>query len=138
MRPTPTGSPSNNGTTARVPTGTEPPQLIKQMEVNILEIARQFPQVSITVQAADLLALGSSIVADTMARYRAEIEAKERAEKEEKMLTAQEAGEMLGVCERTITRWRSVGYLKGVRVGGTTKYRRSDCRAILAQGKPVL
>lgn len=108
------------------------------MEVNILEIARQFPQVSITVQAADLLALGSSIVADTMARYRAEIEAKERAEKEEKMLTAQEAGEMLGVCERTITRWRSVGYLKGVRVGGTTKYRRSDCRAILAQGKPVL
>ena len=83
-----------------------------------MELAKQYPQVSITVQAADLLALGSSIVADTMARYRAEIEARERAEKEEKMLTAQEAGEMLGVCDRTLYRWRRAGYIEGVRVGG--------------------
>lgn len=106
------------------------------MEATILELAKQYPQVSITVQAADLLALGSSIVADTMARYRAEIEARERAEKEEKMLTAQEAGEMLGVCDRTLYRWRRAGYIEGVRVGGVIKYRRSDCRAILANGKP--
>ena len=106
------------------------------MEATILELAKQYPQVSITVQAADLLALGSSIVADTMARYRAEIEARERAEKEEKMLTAQEAGEMLGVCEKTLYRWRRAGYIEGVQVGGVIKYRRSACRAILANGKP--
>ena len=90
------------------------------MEANIMELAKQFPQVSITVQAADLLALGSSIVSDTMARYRAEIEARE----------------MLGVCDRTLYRWRRAGYIEGVRVGGAIKYRRSDCRAILAKGKP--
>ncbi len=106
------------------------------METNIIEIAKQYPQVSITVQAADLLALGSTIVTDTMAKYRAEIEARERAEKEEKMLTAQEAGELLGVCDRTLYRWRRAGYIEGVRVGGVIKYRRSDCRAILANGKP--
>ena len=106
------------------------------MDASILEIAKQYPQVSITVQAADLLALGASIVSDTMAKYRAEVEARERAEKEEKMLTAQEAGKMLGVCEKTLYRWRRVGYIEGVRVGGVVKYRRSDCRAILANGKP--
>ena len=106
------------------------------MEANILEIAKQYPQVSITVMATDLLAMGASIVADTMAKYRAEVEARERAEKEEKMLTPQEAGEMLGVCNRTLYRWRRAGYIEGVRVGGAIKYRRSDCRAILANGKP--
>ena len=106
------------------------------MEANILEIAKQYPHVSITVQAADLLALGASIVSDTMAKYRAEVEARERAEKEEKMLSAQEAGEMLGVCGRTLYRWRRAGYIEGIRVGGAIKYRRSDCRAILANGKP--
>lgn len=109
---------------------------LQPMEANILEIAKQYPQVSISVQAADLVALGSSIVADTIAKYRAEVEARERAEKEEKMLTAQEAGEMLGVCEKTLYRWRRAGYIEGVRVGGAIKYRRSDCRAILANGKP--
>ena len=110
---------------------------LQPMEANILEIAKQYPQVSISVQAADLLALGSSIVADTIAKYRAEVEARERAEREEKMLTAQEAGKMLGVCEKTLYRWRRAGYIEGVRVGGIIKYRRSDCRAILANGKPV-
>lgn len=118
------------------PGGVENNATTQAMETNILEIAKQYPQVSITVQAADLLALGSSIVADTMARYRAEIEARERAEKEEKMLTAQEAGDMLGVCEKTLYRWRRAGYIEGVRIGGVIKYRRSDCRAILANGKP--
>lgn len=106
------------------------------MEASILEIAKQYPQVSITVQAADLLAMGASIVSDTVAKYRAEVEARERAEREEKMLTAQEAGKMLGVCERTLYRWRRAGYIEGVRVGGVIKYRRSDCRVILANGKP--
>lgn len=101
-----------------------------------MEIAKQYPQVSITVQAADLLAMGASIVSDTVAKYRAEVEARERAEREEKMLTAQEAGKMLGVCERTLYRWRRAGYIEGVRVGGVIKYRRSDCRVILANGKP--
>ena len=101
-----------------------------------MELAKQYPQVSITVQAADLLAMGASIVSDTMAKYRAEVEARERAEKEEKMLTAQEAGKMLGVCERTLYRWRRAGYIEGVRIGGVIKYRRSACRAILG-GAPA-
>ena len=106
------------------------------METNILEIAKQYPQVSITVMATDLLTMGASIVADTMAKYRAEVEARERAEREEKMLTPQEACGMLGVSLKTLYRWRRAGYIEGVLVGGVIKYRRSDCREILANLKP--
>lgn len=94
---------------------------------NLLELAREFPAVSITVNAADLLALGSAIVADTMAQYRAEIE----AEKRETLLTATEAGQLLGVCEKTLARMRKRNAIEGVRVGGQIKYRRSDCLAII-------
>lgn len=104
------------------------------MKTDIFEIAKQYPQACFIIQSGDLLAMGKQIVTDTIAKYRAEVEARERAEREEKMLTAQEAGEMLGVCERTLYRWRRVGYIEGVRVGGAIKYRRSDCRAILASG----
>ena len=52
------------------------------MEAYILEIAKQCPHVCFTVQGGDLLAMGKSIVSDTIAKYRAEIEARARAEKE--------------------------------------------------------
>lgn len=100
-----------------------------------MEIAKKYPQMSITVQAADLLAFGKSIVSDAISEYRAELEAREREEKEEKMLSAQEAGKMLGVCDRTLSRWRRAGFIEGYRVGGAIKYRRSDCRAILSNGR---
>ena len=59
----------------------------------------------------------------------------EAADSQPAVTTAQEAGEMLGVCERTLYRWRRAGYIEGVRIGGVIKYRRSACRAILADGK---
>ena len=102
---------------------------MKQSE--ILELAAKHPQIIIQVTGADLLSFAETIVEKTLLIHRAELEARERAEKEEKMLTAQEAGEMLGVCERTLSRWRRAGYIEGVRVGGVIKYRRSDCRNIL-------
>lgn len=87
---------------------------------------------SLTVQASDLMAFGKAIVSETMAVYRSEMEEREKAVKEEKLLSAQEAGNILGVTPKTLFRWRKAGYIEGVRTGGIIQYRRSDCIAILA------
>ena len=99
----------------------------------LMELAQNYPQVSITVPAGDLLSFGTAIVSDTMARYRAELEAKIQAENEEKLLTAREVATLFNVCSKTITRWRKAGYLTPVIVGGILKYRRSDCRRIIEE-----
>lgn len=98
-----------------------------------MELAQQFPQVSITIPAADLFSFGAAIVSDTIARYKAELEARIQAEKEEKLLTAREVAALFNVCTRTVTRWRKTGYLAAVPVGGILKYRRSECCRILEE-----
>ena len=102
------------------------------MEPEIIELSKRFPQMSLMVQASDLIAFGKAIVSETMAVYQTEMAEREKADKEEKMLSAQEAGNILGVTPKTLFRWRKAGYIEGVCIGGSIKYRRSDCRAILA------
>ena len=86
---------------------------------------------SITIQAAALLAFGEKLIADTMAATRAEEAARIKAAEAGEMLTDQEACELLGVTSNTLWRWRKRGYLSGVQVGGRIKYRKSDCLRIL-------
>ena len=99
----------------------------------IAEIARDFPQVSITIQAADLLALLERLVADTMAAARADEAARIKAAEAEDLITDAEACRLFGVSKQTLWRWRAKGYIEGVAVGGRIKYRRADCRRILDQ-----
>lgn len=99
----------------------------------LLELAQQFPQVCITVKAEDLLSFGSAIVSDTMAKYRAELEAKIQAENEERLLTGKEVAALFGVCSRTVARWKKAGYLTPVPVGGILKYKKSECRRIIEE-----
>jgi hypothetical protein len=102
-------------------------------QAKLMELAQQFPQVSITVPAADLLSFGAAIVSDTMARYRTELEARIRAENEEKLLTAREVAALFNVCTKTVTRWKKAGYITPIPVGGIIKYRHSECRRIIEE-----
>ena len=113
------------------PGGIEKPTTMEQG--NLMELAQQFPNVCITVPAGDLLSFGAAIVSDTMARYKAELEARIKAESEEKLLTAREVAALFNVCPKTITRWKNAGYLTPVPVGGILKYRRSECRRIIEE-----
>ena len=115
----------------RSPGGNQTPAIMEQ--VKLMELAQQFPQVSVTIPAADLLSFGAAIVSDTMARYKAELEARIQAEKEEKLLTAREVAALFNVCTKTVARWKKAGYLTAVPVGGILKYRRSECRRILEE-----
>ena len=105
------------------------------METNLLDFARSCPTVSITVNAADLQAFGAALVSETMKQYRAAVEAEIKAKNEDRLLTVVEAAELLGVCAKTVYRMRKAGALEAVPVGGQLKYRRSDCLAILNNGR---
>lgn len=91
--------------------------------MTIEDIAKTFPDASFTIRASDLIAFGERLVTETMARAREE----DSMNKEDALITAEEAQELFGVTSTTLWRWRKCGYLEGVLVGGRIKYRRSEC-----------
>ena len=104
--------------------------------VNIAEMAARYPQMCITVTASDLAAFGSALIAEALDRQRADAERQALAAAEDRLLKADEAGQLLGVSPRTLARWRKRGYLDAVTLGGQVRFRQSDCRRILETGKP--
>ncbi len=103
------------------------------MDLDIINFARNFPQASVTVCAADLERFGVELLKKARNEYEAEITRQVIAERERGLLTAKEVAEYFGVSTKTVTRWRKAGYLEPVAVGGLFKYRRSDCRRILEE-----
>ena len=108
-------------------------QTLKIMDLEIMDLVRQFPQASVTVNAADLERFGVALLQKARNEYEAEALRKVIAEKEHALLTAKEVAEYFAVSTKTVTRWRKAGYLTPVPVGGIFKYRRSDCRRILEE-----
>lgn len=103
------------------------------MEVGILDLVRDYPQASVTVNAADLERFGVALLQRARAEYEAEIAEKVMAEQEHSLLTAKEVAAFFSVSTKTVTRWRKAGYLTPVAVGGIFKYRRTDCRRVLEE-----
>lgn len=98
----------------------------------IAELAREYPGVSITIQAADLVAFGERLVADTMAAARADEAARIKRAAAEDLISDTEACRIFKVSKQTLWRWRAKGYIEGVSVGGRIKYRKTECERILA------
>ena len=103
------------------------------MDAGILDLMRAYPQASITVNAADLERFGVDLLRRAREEYEAEITKKVIAEREEALLTAREGAKFFSVSTKTVTRWRQARYLVPVAVGGSYKYRKSDCRRILEE-----
>jgi DNA-binding transcriptional regulator YiaG len=103
------------------------------MDFSITELVRNYPQASVTVNAADLEQFGTALLKKARQEFETELIQKINAEKEHALLTAKEVAEYFSVSTRTVTRWRKAGYLTPVPVGGIFKYRRSDCRRVLQE-----
>lgn len=99
---------------------------------SIAEIARECPQVSITIQASALLEFGRQLVADTMAAARREEADRIKEAEADTLITDEDARALFGVNASTLWRWRKRGYIEGIPVGGRIKYRKADCQRILA------
>ena len=97
------------------------------------QLAREYPEVSITIKATDLVAFGEQLVADTMAKAREEEAARIKAAEEEELITDADACSLFGISKQTLWRWRKRGYITGVSVGGRIKYRKKECQRILSQ-----
>ena len=103
------------------------------MEHTIADLAREYPGVCITIQAADLVAFGERLIADSMKAARADEAARIAAADAEDLVSEAEACQLFGVSKQTLWRWRKRGYIEGVPVGGRIKYHKAECRRILAK-----
>ncbi|OAV72599.1 Helix-turn-helix domain protein [Bacteroidales bacterium Barb6] len=93
----------------------------------IIDLASQFPEISLTIKAADLIDMVNYCVSKT----RQELEQQITDANTETYPSKQQVMKILGVSEPTLSRWNKSGYLMRVTVGGTRRYRMSDIQRIL-------
>ena len=102
------------------------------MEVNIIELATQCPDITISIKASDLLAAGRTLKEEILEELRANQEDRPSAASEQ-LLSREETMEKFRISSATIWRWKKCGYLVPVKVGSMDRYRLSDINALLAQ-----
>ena len=102
------------------------------MEVNIIELAAQCPDITISIKASDLLAAGRTLKEEILEELRANQEDCPLPASEQ-LLSREETMEKFRISSATIWRWKKCGYLVPVKVGSMDRYRLSDINALLAQ-----
>ena len=99
--------------------------------MSLLEMARQFPDLSVTIRLGDLLEANESLARRVRADAEAEIAARERSAGC-RLIPKDELVRMLGVDPSTLWRWENeYNYLLPVRFGRKIFYRESDVQAII-------
>ena len=87
--------------------------------------------ITVAITLDDLRRFHREIIADT----KRELEAEIAEDKSERFLPIKQASEMLGVDPSTLWRWRKRGYLMPVDIGGKRRYRLSEIRRLLNNGR---
>lgn len=96
--------------------------------VDIIQLAKQAPDVNITVRAGDLLAAARELVVMSRAEFESE---RASAFRPDETVDRATALSMLGVTSRqTLNRWARIGYLVPVKIGGVNRWRVADIVAI--------
>lgn len=104
------------------------------MNSNLRELAKDMPNLTISVSLADLQAFHKEVIADT----RRELEEAVISDKAETYPNPNQVCEILGVDNSTLYRWKKKGYLVPIEVGKKLRYRMSDIKKILNGGKQAL
>jgi excisionase family DNA binding protein len=94
---------------------------------NLIDLAKQCPDVNITVKAGELLEMVEYCVSLTQTNLEQMI----TDASTEKYLSTGKAAELLEVDKSTLWRWNKEGYLKHISIGGSRRYRMSDIKKIL-------
>ena len=102
------------------------------MEATLIELAKECPDVTISVKASDLLAFGRTIKNELLDELKsAKLETEELIKDD--MLTREETMERFNISSATLWRWGQNGYLSPVKVGAQVRYRLSEINAMLAK-----
>jgi hypothetical protein len=98
---------------------------------NIIELAKQCPDVIISVRAGELVEMADYLVQSTKKNLEQTIQDSEC----ETYPSPKKTGEILDVSPATLWRWQKSNYLKPVTIGGKRRYRMSDINRILGKEK---
>ena len=100
--------------------------------LDLIALAKQCPDVTLSVKASDLDEYSRSLIAGVLNELRGDHPVFQVPE-EEKLVTRDYALERLSVSAPTLWRWKKSGYLVPVRVGSMDRYRLSDINALIAK-----
>ena len=96
--------------------------------VNLLEVAKQFPDMSITIRLEDLMEANRSLLAELLEQESLE---REKRSKEETYLTRDQVMDMLNISPTTLCRWMKQKYLVPIEIGAKRLYLRSEVERLL-------
>lgn len=102
------------------------------MEVNLIQLATQCPDITISIKVSDLLEAGRIIKDEIIDELRANQDERP-APASEQLLSRDETMEKFRISSATIWRWKKCGYLVPIKVGSMDRYRLSDINALLAK-----
>ena len=89
---------------------------------NINELTQSAPNINLTITANDLKEFAAQLISET----KAEMEKSSGKNKPETYLTGEKVMQMMNISKTTLWRWKKIGYLVPVRIGGNDRYRLSD------------
>lgn len=99
--------------------------------INTLELIKNCTEINITVKAGELIEIAEYIVK----RTRQELEQQITDANTETYPSPDQVAKILDVDKSTLWRWDKKDYLKPVKIGGKNRYRMSDVKQILGEGK---
>ena len=100
---------------------------MRDTKVALLELAKAFPDMMVSVKLGDLVEANTLLIAET----KRELEQAIEDQKTETYPSREKVMEILDVSQSTLWRWQNSGYLVPLNVGGKRRYRMSDVRRIL-------
>ena len=98
---------------------------------NILKLAAEFPEITISIKLADLIEANKALVQDVVNNYKESIIKAHETEKAENAISSKKAMKILHVSQPTLWRWAHAGYLVPFKVGSKNRYRMSDIEKIM-------
>ena len=101
------------------------------MEANLIELAKVCPEAIISVKVGDLIEANEALVAKT----KEQLEQLITDSATETYPSRQKVAEILDVDLSTLYRWAKRGLLVPIEIGGKRRYRMSDVRRMLNNGK---
>jgi hypothetical protein len=97
------------------------------MSKNItLEIAEEYPNITYSIKAGELLEMFRCVVSEVVSQAE-----QRRQTQPEQYLTRKQTAEMLDVDLSTLWRWNNENYLCPIEIGGKRKYKLSEVNKIL-------
>jgi methylphosphotriester-DNA--protein-cysteine methyltransferase len=101
------------------------------MEANLIELAKACPEAIISVKVGDLIEANEALIAQT----KEQLEQLITDQTAETYPSRQKVAEILDVDLSTLHRWAKRGLLVPIEIGGKRRYRMSDVRRMLNNGR---